>query len=66
MLSAELKKRIKIYSVNDRNRRKADQRHADAAEVARGHAAGVQERNRALPHASLMVFEDQEELLPTE
>ena len=66
MVNETLKKRIKLYSVSDHNRMKADQRRADAAEVAGGNAAGVQERNRALPRASKMVFEEKEELLPTE
>jgi hypothetical protein len=66
MLNEAQKRRIKIYSVSERNRLKADRRLADAAEAARGKAEIVQERNRALPHASRFVFPDREEQLPSE
>jgi hypothetical protein len=66
MLKEERKKRIKLYSVIGRNRVKAEHRRDDAAEVACGNAGMLQERNRALPHASKMEFFEQEELLPTE
>jgi len=66
MLKEEQKKRIRLYSVAERNRIKAARRRADAAQVARGNAEIVQERNRALPHASQFVFPDREELLPSE
>jgi hypothetical protein len=58
-LSAELKKRIRLYSVSAANQLKARQRRMDAAEAARGNADSVQERNRALPHASQFLFHDQ-------
>jgi hypothetical protein len=62
MLNEEQKRRIKLYSAVERNRIKADRRRADSAEAAlgRGHAEMVQERNRALPHASQFVFSDRE------
>jgi hypothetical protein len=66
MLNEKQKKRIKLYSASHRSRIKASQRRADAAESAGGNAAIVQERNRALPPASQMMFIDQEESLPTE
>ena len=66
MLSTEQKKRIRLYSPSERSRLKAERRRADATEVACGRAAEVQERNRALPHASQIVFSDREEPLPTE
>jgi hypothetical protein len=60
MLNEEQKKRIKLYSAAERNRVKAGRRGVDSAEAARGHAEIVQERNRALPHASHFIFPDQE------
>jgi hypothetical protein len=66
MLDEELKKRIRLYSVREHESSKAARRRADAMEVADGHAEKVQERNRALPHASHFVFSDQEPLLPSE
>jgi hypothetical protein len=66
MLTTEQKRRIRLYSPSERSRLKAERRRADATEVARGRAAEVQERNRALPHASQIVFSDREEPLPTE
>jgi hypothetical protein len=66
MLKEEQKRRIKLYSVADRNRLKAARRRADAAEAARGRADIVQERNRALPHASQLVFPDREAVIPSE
>ena len=66
MLNAEQKKRIKLYSVAERNRAKADRRRADSAEAARGNAQIVQERNRVLPHASQFVFPDREAAPPSE
>jgi hypothetical protein len=66
MISENQKKRIKLYSPVERDRIKAGRRLADAAEAARGHAEIVQERNRALPHASQFVFPDREESLPSE
>jgi len=66
MLKEEQKRRIKLYSVAERNRLKAARRRADAAEAARGHADIVQERNRALPHASQLVFPDREAVIPSE
>jgi hypothetical protein len=66
MLSTEQKKRIRLYSPSERSRLKAERRRADATEVAGGRAAEVQERNRALPPASQIVFSNWEEPLPTE
>ena len=66
MLTDDLKRRIRLYSPAERDRLKAERRGADAAEVAQGNAEEVQERNRALPHASLFKFEEGEEQLPTE
>jgi hypothetical protein len=66
MLDAEQKRRIKLYSAGERNRIKAGRRRSDAVDAARGHADIVQERNRALPHASQCVFPDQEAWLPSE
>jgi hypothetical protein len=66
MISEEQKRRIKLYSIDERNRIKAGRRRADAAEAAHGRAELAQERNRALPHASQFVFPDREERLPTE
>ncbi len=66
MLNEDQKKRIKLYSPAERDRLKADRRRADAAEVARGHAEIVQERNRALPHASQFIFPHSEAMLPSE
>lgn len=47
------------------NRRKADRRRADAAEVSCGNAKAVQARNRLVP-PELLVFPDSEDALPTE
>jgi len=66
MLTEHQKKSICLYSVLEHNRKKAERRIADATEVAAGNAKAVQERNRALPHASLFVFDDTEKALPTE
>ena len=66
MLNEALKKKIRLYSTIKRSQFKAEQRRADAAEAARGHAEQVQERNRALPPASQFVFSDHEDILPTE
>ena len=66
MLDEEQKKRIRLYSPTERSQLKAKRRRADAAEAACGKAEVVQERNRALPHASQFVFSDRGELLPTE
>jgi hypothetical protein len=66
MLNEEQKRRIKLYSAGERNRIKAGRRLADSAEAARGHAEIVQERNRALPHASQFVFPDREAWIPSE
>jgi hypothetical protein len=66
MLDEIQKKRIRLYSTSRRSQFKAKRRRADAAEAARGNAALVQERNRALPPASQFVFSDREEILPTE
>ncbi len=60
MLNEKQKARIKLYSVAERNRVKAERRRADLAETLRGNAELVQERNRALPHASEFVFPDRE------
>jgi hypothetical protein len=66
MLDEALKKKIRFYSPKERSLLKAERRRADAAEVARGNAEQVQERNRALPPASQFVFSEQEKDLPTE
>jgi hypothetical protein len=66
MITEEQKRRIGLYSPKDRSRFKAACRRADAAEVALGRAQELQERNRALPHASQFEFQEGEEALPTE
>jgi hypothetical protein len=66
MLSEAQKRRIKLYSPEERRALKAQRRRTDAAEVARGHAQELQERNRALPPASDFVFAEKEQALPTE
>jgi hypothetical protein len=66
MLREETKKRIRIYSPREHDRVKALRRQADAAEVAEGNVARVQDRNRALPHGSQMVLPDLERELPSE
>lgn len=66
MLTDDLKRRIRLYSPAEHDKLKAERRRVDAAEVAQGKAEEVQERNRALPHASLFKFEEGEEQLPTE
>ena len=66
MFPDDLKRRIKLYSPAEHDRLKAERRRSDAAEVAQGKSDEVQERNRALPHASLFRFEDEEKPLPTE
>lgn len=66
MISEAQKHRIRLYSPRERSRSKAARRRVDAAEVARGRAEEVQERNRALPHPTELVFTEREEPLPTE
>jgi hypothetical protein len=66
MISEAQKRRIRLYSPSERSRLKAEHRRADAAEVACGRAEEVQERNRALPHASEFAFSEREEALPME
>ena len=66
MISQAQKLRIRLYSPEERSRHKAERRRADVAEVARGGAAEVQERNRALPPAAEFEFSDEEATLPTE
>ena len=66
MLKEEIKKRIRIYSPSERARVKARCRRADAVEVARGNASDVQEKNRALPHASEVDLPELERELPSE
>jgi hypothetical protein len=66
VLNEEQKWRIQLYSPGERNRIKARHRRADSMEAARGNAEIVQERNRALSHASQFVFPDREELVPSE
>jgi hypothetical protein len=66
MIDEEQKRRIRLYSPRQRSQMKAERRRADAADVARGDAEGVQERNRALPPAAQFEFTDLEELTPTE
>jgi hypothetical protein len=63
MISEEQKRRIRLYM--DRSRFKAACRRADAAEAALGRIEEIQERNRALPHASQFEFQ-KEEALPKE
>lgn len=66
MINEKLKKRIQLYSTSEHDRFKVARRRLDSADVNRGNAVIVQERNRALPHASQMTTQDREELLPTE
>jgi hypothetical protein len=66
MLTAKLKARIKLYRTADRTRAKANRRRSDAAETAGGNAEAVQERNRALPHASEFTFPNEEQSLPSD
>ena len=66
MISKEQKRRIRTYSPAERSRYKAVRRRADAAESGQGRAEEVQERNRALPHASQFKFQEGEEPLPIE
>lgn len=66
MLNEAQKRRIKLYSPEERRRLKAQRRRADAAEVAKGHAQEIQERNRSLPPARDFVFSEKEQALPTE
>lgn len=66
MISEAQKRRIRLYSPTARSRTKAARRRADAAEVAGGRAEELQERNRALPHATEFEFPDREEALPME
>lgn len=66
MISEAQKHRIKLYSPRERSRSKAARRRADAADVARGRAEEVQERNRALPHPTELQFAEGEEALPME
>jgi hypothetical protein len=66
MIGEAQKRRIRLYSPRERSRLKAERRRADAAEVARGRAEELQERNRALPHASEFEFPEREEALPME
>jgi hypothetical protein len=66
MLTEDQKKRIQLYSPKERNEIKAKLRRADEAEVARGCADELQERNRLLPPAVQCRFSDREENLPTE
>ena len=64
MLTDLQKQQIRLYSVAESNRKKADMRRADTKEVAHGNAKAVQDRNRRSPE--LVVFEDSEESLPAE
>lgn len=66
MISETQKRRIRLYSPKEHSRLKAEYRRADAAQVARGQAEAVQERNRALPHAEEFEFLEREEALPME
>jgi hypothetical protein len=66
MISEAQKRRIRLYSPKEHSRLKAERRRADAEEVARGRAEDVQERNRALPHATELEFPEREEALPME
>ncbi len=66
MIDEEQKKRIGLYSPQERSRTKASRRRQDAAEIARGGAEIVQEKNRGLPHASEFLFPDREPLVPFE
>jgi len=66
MISVAQLKRIRLYLPSERAKAKAEQRRRDAAEVRQGNAKAVQDRNRALPHASLGVFVGREGELPTE
>jgi hypothetical protein len=66
MISKEQKRRIRTYSPAERSLYKAARRRADAAESALGRAGDVQERNRALPHASQFKFQEGEQPLPIE
>lgn len=66
MISEAQKRRIRLYSPRERSRLKAERRRADAAEVARGRAEELQERNRALPRASEFEFPERENALPME
>jgi hypothetical protein len=66
MLSEAQKRRIKLYSPRERSRLKAERRRADAAEVARGRAKEVQEKNRAVPPAMDFEFPEREDALPME
>lgn len=66
MISEAQKHRIRLYSPKERSRLKAEHRRADAAQVARGRAEEVQERNRGLPLAEEFEFPEREEALPME
>lgn len=57
---------VGIYDPAERARVKADRRRADVEAVRRGEADEVQERNRRLPHASEVRFEEREVPLPKE
>lgn len=64
MLNKVIKGRIRLYSPKENDCCKAQRRRADADEVARGNATVLQQKNRALPHASQMVLCDLERELP--
>jgi hypothetical protein len=66
MINETQKRRIRLYSPEERSRSKAKHRRADATDAARGRAEEIQERNRALPHAREFAFEELEEALPME
>jgi hypothetical protein len=66
MISEAQKHRIKLYSPKEHSRLKAERRRADAEEAARGRSEEVQERNRALPHATELEFPETDEALPME
>jgi hypothetical protein len=66
MISEAQKRRIRLYSPRDRSRLNEEHRQADAAEVARGRAEEIQERNHALHHAKEFDFSELEEALPME
>lgn len=66
MIDNAQKQRIRLYSTSERGRIKSAQRRRDAADAARGNAAELQEKNRALPPVSDLIFDDREDVLPTE